>query len=76
MGDRSKLNANHSGAMQDKAQRYNRALTLEWPIPTPWITNLEALEEPEFCVIEYNNFLREIFKEHAIGEITCGMLEL
>jgi hypothetical protein len=70
-----KLNANHSGAMQDKAQRYNRALTLEWRIPAPWITSLEALEEPEFCVIEYNNFLREIFKEHAIGEITCGMLE-
>ena len=70
-----KLNANHSGAMQDKAQRYNRALTLEWRMPAPWITSLEALEEPEFCVIEYNNFLREIFKEHAIGEITCGMLE-
>ena len=70
-----KLNANHSGAMQDKAQRYNRALTLEWRIPAPWITSLEALEEPEFCVIEYNNFLREVFKEHQIGEITCGMLE-
>lgn len=70
-----KLNANHSGAMQDKAQRYNRALTLEWRIPAPWITSLEALEEPEFCVIEYNNFLREVFKEHQIAEITCGMLE-
>lgn len=70
-----KLNANHLGVMQDKAQRYNQALTLEWRIPEPWITNLEALEKCEFCAIEYNNFLRETFKEHAIGEITCGMLE-
>ena len=70
-----KLNAKHSGVMQDKTQRYNRALTLEWRIPAPWITSLEYLEQSEFCAIEYNNFLREIFNEYAIGEITCGMLE-
>lgn len=73
-----KLNANHSGAMEDKTQRYNRALTLEWRIPEPWITSLKALENlerREFCAIKYNNFLREVFKEHQIGEITCGMLE-
>lgn len=73
-----KLNANHSSAMQDKAQRYNRALTLEWRIPSPWITSLKALENlerREFCAIKYNNFLREVFKEYQIGEITCGMLE-
>mgnify|MGYP001618349921 CR=1 FL=1 len=73
-----KLNANHSGAMEDKTQRYNRALTLEWYIPVPWITSLKALEnleQSEFCAIQYNNFLREVFKEYQIGEITCGMLE-
>ncbi|VXA84256.1 Hemolysin-type calcium binding protein [Acinetobacter sp. 8I-beige] len=73
-----KLNANHSGAMREKTQRYNQALTLEWRIPEPWITSLktlENLERREFCAIKYNNFLREVFKEHQIGEITCGMLE-
>lgn len=73
-----KVNANHSGAMEDKTQRYNRALTLEWSIPLSWITSLKALEnleQSEFCAIQYNNFLREVFKEHQIGEITCGMLE-
>lgn len=70
-----KLNANHSGVMLDKEQRYNRALTLEWRIPESWITSLKVLEQSEFCAIEYNNFLREIFKEYAISEITCGMLE-
>ena len=73
-----KFNANHSGAMEDKTQRYNRALTLEWCIPLPWIISLKALEnleQSEFCAIQYNNFLREVFKEHQIGEITCGILE-
>ena len=73
-----KVNANHSGAMEDKTQRYNRALTLDWCIPAPWITSLKALEnleQSEFCAIQYNNYLREVFKEYQIGEITCGMLE-
>ncbi|KGT46634.1 hypothetical protein [Acinetobacter sp. HR7] len=72
------FNANHSGVMQDKAQRYNQVLTLEWRIPEPWIISLKALvnlKPSKFCVIKYNNFLREVFKEYQIGEITCGMLE-
>lgn len=70
-----KLNVNHSGIMSDKLQRYNKASTYKWHIPSAWIIQLKKNAIQELSVPEYNRFLRQLFKPYNLDKISCGILE-
>ncbi|WP_010117818.1 hypothetical protein [Acinetobacter sp. P8-3-8] len=53
-----KLNVNHSGIMSDKLQRYNKASTYKWHIPSAWIIQLKKNAIQELSVPEYNRFFK------------------